>query len=151
MIHIALFEPEIPQNTGTLIRYAACMDIKIHIIEPCGFIFSDKNLLRAGMDYIDIAAVERHESWNEFLLNTIDLRHILIDPQGPKPFHKFQFLSNDILILGKESSGFPQSIKQQIDPHIKIPMKTGVRSLNVAIAGAVVATEALKQTGALLS
>lgn len=149
MIHLALFQPEIPQNTGTLIRYAACMGISLHIIEPCGFIMTEKNLLRAGMDYIELAVLHRHASWEGFCLSTHNHRKILIDADGSNDFHKFQFLENDVLILGQESRGFPEDIHRQISTSVKIPMQEGRRSLNVAIAGAIVATEALRQLGEL--
>lgn len=144
MIQLALFEPEIPQNTGTLIRFAACMGIPIHIIEPCGFVFSDKNLLRSGMDYIDLAVIRRHPSWHDFI-TAINSRQILIDPQAPQSFHEFTFEHNDVLILGKESTGFPQSVKETIATHVKIPMLPNRRSLNVALAGGIVAMEAMRQ------
>lgn len=148
MLHLALFEPEIPQNAGTLIRFGACMGVRIHIIEPCGFIFADKNLLRAGMDYIDLAAVERHTSWDSFAKN-IPNRKILVDPSATTAIHDFTFCDEDVMLLGKESSGFPEAVKQSISEHVKIPMLENRRSLNVALAGGIVATEALRQTNLL--
>ncbi len=146
-MRLALYQPDIPQNTGTLIRLCACMGVGLDVIEPCGFPFSDSKLRRAGMDYIDLAVVARHSSWNDFVTKKSG-RLILVETDGTRPYHQFAFQPDDILILGRESAGTPPEIYTQCDATIYIPQSQG-RSLNVAIAGSIVLTESLRQTGQL--
>jgi tRNA (cytidine/uridine-2'-O-)-methyltransferase len=146
-MRLALFEPDIPQNTGTLIRLGACMGVAVDIIEPCGFVFSDKSLKRAGMDYLELAAIERHNSWDRFLETVGEARLILLTTKSAKPYMDVTFKGNDILLLGRESAGVPEPVHERADERILIPMSGGARSLNVAIAGAMVLGEALRQVG----
>ena len=146
-VNLALFQPEIAQNTGTLLRLGACLNVPLHIIEPLGFALSDQKLKRAGMDYVEIANYQRHDSWAQFLDKAAQshLRPVLISTNGSTSFLDFQFTAQDVLILGQESVGFPKSVEAQIPHAVHIPMMPETRSLNVAIAGAMVLTEALRQ------
>lgn len=146
---LALYQPEIPQNTGTLMRLAACMGRPLHIIFPCGFIFSDKRLHRASMDYRDMAQVIFHDSWQDFQITTAKRRLILLTPDASLIYTDFEFKQGDCLILGQESCGFPPTITQSIPHSVRIPMVSGMRSLNVAIAGSIIFSEALRQTNLL--
>jgi len=146
---IALFEPDIAQNTGTLVRTAACLGVGLEIIEPCGFVFSDKHLKRAGMDYLDMVAVLRHADWAAFeaLRRTPQGRRVvLLTTKAATPYTDFAFHPDDVLLLGSESRGVPESVHDSADARVTIPMAPGARSLNVAIAGAMVLGEALRQT-----
>lgn len=145
-MRLALFQPDIPQNTGTLIRLGACLGVPIDIIEPCGFPFSDKGLRRAGMDYVDKAEIARHLSWDEFRKHA-PARLVLVTPDGKADYAEFSYRSSDTLVLGRESAGFPPFLRAQIADSVRIPMRPGLRSLNVALAGAIVLGEALRQTG----
>ena len=144
-MRIALFEPDIPQNAGALIRLAACMALPIDVIEPCGFLFSDKALRRAGMDYLEEAAMARHTSWDAFLSNIGSERIVLLTVKGGLPYTEFQFRFGDIVLLGRESAGVPEHVHSRVDARLRIPIKVGLRSLNVAQAGAMVVGEALRQ------
>lgn len=148
-MEIALYQPDIPQNTGAVIRTAACLGAGVHIIEPCGFPFSDKSLRRAGMDYLENASLKRHESWEEFSLwrASQNRRLILLTTRAKKSYTNFNFRRDDILLLGRESAGVPDEVFRAVDETILIPMKSGFRSLNVGVAGAIVLAEALRQTG----
>lgn len=143
-MHLALFEPDIPQNTGTLIRLGACFSVSIDIIEPCGFVFSDRRLKRAGMDYFELADVTRHESWSAFLEAMGDKRLVLLTTKGSEPYTGFTFREDDVLILGRESAGVTEEVHARADARLRIPIRG--RSLNVAISGAIVLAEALRQT-----
>lgn len=148
---LALYEPDIPQNTGSLIRLAACMDVPLHIIEPCGFPFDDKKLRRVAMDYYDHAAIVRHISWQAFLgfaHGGNPKRVVLLTTQTPTPYTQFTYQPEDILLLGRESSGVPEAVKNSADARVTIPMNKTVRSLNVALAASMVLGEALRQTRA---
>lgn len=144
-MRIALYQPEIPQNVGTLIRLGACIGVGIDIIEPTSFVWNDKYLKRAGMDYIDMATVTRTPSWQEYLQQNYSKRIILLDTKATTDFYDFSFMKDDILLLGQESTGVPDEVFHTL-PSVKIPMLANRRSLNVAIAGAMVLTEALRQT-----
>lgn len=144
-MRLALYQPEIPQNAGTLMRLAACLGIPLDIIEPCGFIWQDQKLQRAGMDYIELANVTRHASFESFRQNQPH-RLILIDTKAVTTYIDFSFQKNDILMLGKESVGVPDDVFQSIPDRVVIPMLDGRRSLNVAVAGAMILGEALRQT-----
>lgn len=147
MIRLALYQPEIPQNTGTLLRAGACLGVKLDIIEPCGFGLSDARLKRAGMDYVELAHYTRHNSWNAFQEKAKGMKNRLVylTPHSHMSYTDFEFTPQDILILGRESDGIPEEVSQEIPYHITIPMVEGRRSLNVALAGAMVMGEALRQ------
>lgn len=148
MIRLALYQPEIPQNTGTLLRAGACLGVQLDIIEPCGFGLSDARLKRAGMDYVEIANYTRHTSWQSFKEKAHENhnRLVYLTPHSKVSYTDFEFSSKDILILGRESDGIPDGVTQDIPHHITIPMVEGRRSLNVALAGSMVLGEALRQT-----
>lgn len=146
-INLALYQPEIPQNTGTLMRLCACMSITLNIIHPCGFVWDDRRLRRAGMDYMDITTVHHHTSWEIFLEN-IKIngnRLILLDAKAEMPYTDFSFQRRDILMLGQESAGVPEDIFKAIPHRLRIPMAPNRRSLNVSLAAAMVVGEALRQ------
>lgn len=142
---LALYEPDIPQNTGTLLRLAACLSTPVSVIEPCGFVLSDRRLRRAGMDYLDAVELTRHESWEAFLAQTTG-RLLLLTTRGETAFTRFAYQTDDTLLLGRESAGVPEHVHDAVDARIVIPMASGARSLNVAVAGAMALGEALRQT-----
>lgn len=146
-MRLALYEPDIPQNAGALIRLAACLDVAVDLIEPAGFVLSDRRLKRAGMDYVDLAPLHRHASWAAFDAARTD-RLVLLTTRGDTPFTDFAFAPDDILLLGRESAGVPDAVHDRADARLRIPMAPGARSLNVALAGAMVLSEALRQTAA---
>ena len=150
-MRLALFNPDIPQNTGTLLRFAACMGLAVDIIEPCGFLLDDRRLRRAGMDYLDNVALTRHNSWDRFVesVDKMGARLVLLTTKSATSYVDFVFDSKDILLLGRESAGVPPEVHEAAYARLLIPMVEGVRSLNVALAAAVVAGEALRQTGPL--
>ncbi len=143
-MRLALYEPDIPQNTGTLMRLAACFNLPVDIIEPCGFIFNDQKMRRAGMDYLDIVDYTRHDSWEKFYACRQG-RIVLLTTKGSEPYQKFTFKNDDILLLGRESAGVPDFVHQAADARLRIPMRPETRSINVAISGAIVLGEALRQ------
>jgi len=148
-MRLALYQPEIPQNTGTLLRLAACLNVDMDIIEPCGFVFSDKHLKRAGMDYLDLAKVERLNDWEAFQdlrQNQEGRRLVLLTTKGAVPYTDFAFQADDVLLLGQEGAGVPDTVHNLVDARITIPMAPEARSLNVAVAAAMVLGEALRQT-----
>ena len=150
-MRLALFEPDIPQNTGTLIRTAACLGVGLDVIEPCGFVWSDKALKRSGMDYTELAAVTRHADWAAFQAarqtpHRAESRLILLTTGADMPYTAFSFAPGDILLLGRESAGVPDEVHEAADARLLIPMAPAARSLNVALAGAMVLGEALRQT-----
>lgn len=145
-MHLVLFQPEIPQNVGTLIRFGACMGVPLDIIEPCGFLFTDKRLKRSGMDYEEMASVQRFVSWQDFCATHQEGRRVAVIPGAPQRYVDFKFSPSDFLIMGQESVGLPPYIVGECHEAISIPMKPGQRSLNLAIAAAIVTTEALRQT-----
>ncbi len=144
-MRLALFEPDIPQNTGAVLRLAACLGVGVDIIEPMGFVWSDRHLRRAGMDYLDHVDLARHSSWNTFHDNQ---RHrlVLLTTKAEDRYTDFMFSADDTLLLGRESAGVPDSVQAAADARIRIPMVGGMRSLNVALAAAMVLSEALRQT-----
>ena len=150
-MRLALFQPDIPQNTGTLLRLGACLDLPIDIIEPCGFIFNEKSMKRAGMDYIEKATYRKHSSWNDFLKYRDEHkdeygRLILLTTKATTPYTDFEFKENDIILMGRESAGVPEIVHQFVDSRLIIPMNANARSINVAISAVMVIGEALKQT-----
>ncbi|MDH3700961.1 MAG: tRNA (cytidine(34)-2'-O)-methyltransferase [Alphaproteobacteria bacterium] len=144
-MRLALFEPDIPQNTGTVLRLAACLGVAVDIIEPMGFVWSDRHLRRAGMDYLDHVELVRHTSWSAFH-DTRRHRLVLLTTKAEVRYTDFAFSAEDTLLLGRESAGVPDSVQAAADARIKIPMAGGMRSLNVALAAAMVLSEALRQT-----
>ncbi len=144
-MRLALYQPDIPQNTGTLIRLCACLGVPLDIIEPCGFTFTDKQLRRAAMDYAAGAMLQRHKSWSDFL-PTASGRLILATTKSASPYATFAFRADDIILLGQEQSGAPAAVHDRADARLRIPMQAGARSLNIAVAGAMILGEALRQT-----
>ncbi len=142
---LALYEPDIPQNTGTLLRLAACLATPVSVIEPCGFVLSDQRMRRAGMDYLDNVDLTRHESWDAFLAQSTG-RLVLLTTRAETAYTQFAYQSGDTLLLGRESAGVPDHVHDAVDARIIIPMAPGMRSLNVAVAGAMALGEALRQT-----
>ena len=146
-MRLALFEPDIPQNAGALLRLGACLGVPVDIIEPCGFLFSDAQLRRSGMDYLDLAECVRHASWEKYLSARESGRILLLSSKASQAYTQFAFAQNDTLLLGRESAGVPDAVHARADARLRIPMKSGLRSINVAQAGAMVVGEALRQTG----
>jgi tRNA (cytidine/uridine-2'-O-)-methyltransferase len=144
-VRLALYEPDIPQNAGSLMRLGACLGVGIDIIEPCGFLLSDRNFRRAGMDYLQSADIRRHQSWARFRDGLQD-RLILLTTKGDMAYTDFAFAPGDTLLVGRESAGVPQPVHEASDARLLIPLRTGLRSLNVAQAAAMVLGEALRQT-----
>ena len=147
-MRLALFEPDIPQNTGTILRLAACLDVGVDIVEPCGFLLDDRRMRRAGMDYLELAALTRHSSWSAFR-PTVTGRLVLLTTRAEQAYAGFDFRPDDALLLGRESDGVPAHVHAAADARIRVPMRPNARSLNVALAAAIVLAEALRQTGSL--
>lgn len=150
-MRLALYCPDIPQNTGTIIRLGACMGVAVDVIEPCGFTFSDSSLRRAGMDYLARAAIRRHDDFGAFeaFRATEGGRLIALTTKGDVTPDRFAFRPDDILILGRESAGLPDDVHALADARLRLPMVAGARSLNVAVTAAMVLHEALRQTNLL--
>ncbi len=144
-MRLALFQPDIPQNTGALLRLAGCLGLGVDLIEPAGFVLSDSRLKRAGMDYLDLVPLARHASWVAFL-GARSGRLVLLTTQAECAFGDFAFKSSDTLLLGRESAGVPDAVHDTADARIRVPMIPGARSLNIALAAAMVLSEALRQT-----
>ena len=143
---IALYEPDIPQNTGAILRLAACFSLAIDIIEPCGFTWDNKRLKRSGMDYLDQVSVNFFSSWKDYLKRrNKKSRLILLTTHGTISYSMFEFEAGDTLLLGRESSGVPDYVHRIADASIVIPMKLGMRSLNVAMSASIVVSESLRQ------
>jgi len=147
-MRIALYEPDIPQNTGTILRLAACLGVEAHIIEPAGFPTSDRAFRRAGMDYLDRVALTRHASWSAFEAwrRAQRLRLILFTTGAAVSYLDCAYRPGDILLFGRESSGVPEAVHQAADARLRIPMRPGLRSINVAMAAAMALGEAMRQT-----
>jgi tRNA (cytidine/uridine-2'-O-)-methyltransferase len=150
-MRIALYQPDIPQNTGTVLRLCACLGIEAHIIAPAGFPISDRAFRRAGMDYLDAVTIVRHGSWRDFEAWRAAERHrlVLLTTGAAMSYLDYRFAPDDVLLLGRESAGVPPEVHQAADARLVIPMRPGLRSLNVAVAAAMVAGEALRQTGGM--
>ena len=144
--NIALYEPDIPQNTAAIIRTCACLGAKLEIIEPCGFHLSDKRFKRVVMDYMDLDKIEIHQSVDKFFEAKKDHRVILMTTKASISYLKFKFEKNDTILFGRESAGVPESIHQSIGDRLKIPMNNNARSLNIASSVAIVLAESLRQT-----
>ncbi len=148
-MHIALYQPDIPQNTGTILRMASCFNLLVDIIGPAGFDLSDRALKRAGLDYLDRATFVLHEDFEHFFherVKTGGMRLILSTTKGSVSYLEHKFQSNDVLLMGRESAGVPDAVHETAMERIYIPMMPGNRSLNLAISTAIIATEALRQT-----
>lgn len=148
-MQIALYQPDIPQNTGTILRLAACLAIPAHIIEPTGFPSSDRAFRRAGMDYLEQVALTRHTSWEAFEAwrRTQGLRLVLFTTAAERSYLDHAYRTGDLLLFGRESAGVPAQVHEAADVRLKIPIREGLRSLNVAMAAAMAAGEALRQIG----
>jgi tRNA (cytidine/uridine-2'-O-)-methyltransferase len=147
-MRIALYEPDIPQNTGTILRLCACLGVEAHIIEPAGFPTSDRAFRRAGMDYLDRVEIVRHASWAEFERWRMEARSrlILFTTGASLCYLDHAYGADDILLLGRESSGVPSPVHEAADARVFVPMRKGLRSLNVAMVAAMAVGEALRQT-----
>ena len=149
MVRVALYQPEIAGNCGTILRTCACFRVGVDIIEPCGFAFSDRALARAGMDYIDRASYARHPDWSRFLNTVRDgaRRLVLLTTQADRAHSDHGFADTDVLLFGSESAGVPDSVHGEADARVTIPMAPGARSLNLAVAAGIATAEALRQIG----
>jgi tRNA (cytidine/uridine-2'-O-)-methyltransferase len=148
-MNIALYKPDIPQNTAAIIRLSACLNLKVHIIEPCGFDLNDSRFKRVVMDYLGFSKIFRHQDYNEFLKKNKKNRIVLMTTKATKHYHKFKFKKNDVLLFGRESAGVPEDLHKLIKNKVKIPMNKKTRSLNVAMSVAIISTEALRQNNLL--
>ena len=148
-MQIALFQPDIPQNTGTILRLCACLDVAAHIIEPAGFPLSDRHFRRAGMDYLDRVSITRHDSWSKFeqWRNDEGYRLVLFTTKAATSYLEYRYAADDILLFGRESAGVPEQVMAVSDGRLVIPINPGLRSLNVAMSVAMALGEALRQTG----
>jgi tRNA (cytidine/uridine-2'-O-)-methyltransferase len=147
-LRLALFEPDIPQNTGALLRLAACLGVGVDLIEPCGFLLDDRRLKRAVLDYASSLAICRHASWPAFLAaRAARSRLVLMTTSGTIALHDFAFAAHDTILLGRETAGVPEAVHRAASERVVIPLRPPARSLNVALAGAIALGEALRQTG----
>lgn len=151
-MQIALFQPDIPQNTGTILRLCACLNVEAHIIEPAGFPISDRHFRRAGMDYLDQVTITRHDSWSEFerWRNDKRCRLILFTTKATRSYLDYRYGEADILLFGRESAGVPAEVAAAADARLVIPIRPGMRSLNVAVTAAMALGEALRQTSSAM-
>jgi tRNA (cytidine/uridine-2'-O-)-methyltransferase len=149
-MQVALFQPDIPQNTGTILRLAACLGIEAHLIEPAGFPTSDRAFRRAGMDYLGQVQLVRHASWGAFEAwrQTQGLRLVLLTTRAATSYLDHAFARRDVLVFGRESAGVPDAVHGAAEVRLKVPMRPGLRSINVAMTCAMVVGEALRQVGA---
>ena len=146
MISIALYKPDIPQNTASILRLCACFGLKMHIIEPCGFNLNDSRFKRVIMDYINQNSIIRYESFEDLLNKNKKSRVILMSTKSEKSLFKFKFKKTDIILFGRESKGVPEYMHKEIKNKLKIPISSKTRSLNVATSASITAAEALRQT-----
>jgi tRNA (cytidine/uridine-2'-O-)-methyltransferase len=148
-LRLALYQPDIPQNCGTMLRLAACTGVAADIIEPCGFVLTDARLRRAVLDYLPRADMTRHSSWRAFRerQTASGRRLVLLTTRGETPYTAFAYRPDDVLMVGRESAGVPPEVAAAADARLVIPLRPGLRSLNVAVAAAMVLGEALRQTG----
>ncbi len=149
-MHIVLYKPDIPQNTAATIRLGACLDLKIHIIEPCGFNLNDPRFKRVVMDYAGLTEIFRYDNYDEFLKKNKKSRIVLMTTKAKKKYHKFKFRKNDMLLFGRESAGVPDILHKKIKNKVKVPINEKARSLNVAMCVAIITSEALRQNNLLL-
>ena len=148
-MHIALYKPDIPQNTAAIIRLSSCFNLKLHIIEPCGFDLNDLRFKRVVMDYIGFSKIYRYEDFEQFKKRNLKSRIILMTTKAKKAYFKFKFKKNDILLFGRESAGVPKILHSTIRYKLKIPINKKTRSLNVAMTVAIATSEALRQNNLL--
>ena len=149
-MRLALYQPDIPQNTGTMLRLAACLGVAVDLIEPAGFVMTDKHLRRAGMDYLEHAALAKHRSWQAYIDQPARQgRLILLTTRASIGYVDFRFAADDTLMVGRESDGVPDAVRGFVDAAVRVPMVPAMRSLNVAVAAAMVLGEALRQTNQL--
>jgi tRNA (cytidine/uridine-2'-O-)-methyltransferase len=148
MLRLALYQPDIPQNTGTMLRMAACLGLAVEIIEPAGFDVSDRHLRRSGLDYLDHVAITRHRSWEAFHAwsREAGCRLVLATTSSALPYTDFAFADTDCILMGRESAGVPGFVHEAADARVVVPIRPGMRSLNVAIAAAMIIGEASRQT-----
>ena len=146
-LKVALYQPDIPQNTASIIRTCSCLGASLEIIEPCGFLFSDKRFKRVVMDYLDFSEIKFYKSPNEFFDENSKNRVVLMTTKASKVYTKFKFKRNDILLFGRESAGVPEDVHSKVNERIKIPMLKNKRSLNIAISVAIGASEFIRQLG----
>ena len=151
-MQIALFQPDIPQNTGTILRLCACLNVEAHIIEPAGFPVSDRHFRRAGMDYLDQVTITRHDSWAKFEQWRLDKAHrlVLFTTKASLSYLDYRYGEADILLFGRESAGVPDEVAAAADARLVIPVRSGMRSLNVAVTAAMALGEALRQTSSAM-
>ena len=149
-MRLALFEPDIPQNAAAIIRLGACLGVPVDFIEPCGFLFSDSGFRRAGLDYLERAEIVRHASWEAFRASASG-RLVLLTTKAASAYTDFAFAPSDTLLLGRESAGVPDFVHAAEDSRIHIPLRAGLRSLNVAQTAAMALGEALRQTGGFVT
>lgn len=145
-MRLVLFQPDIPQNTGTLLRLAACLGIGVDVIEPCGFVLDDRRMRRAGMDYLDQVDFGRHASWDAYRAAPALGRLVLLTTKADTRYPDFDFAAEDRIMVGQESGGVPADVAAFCDARLRIPMQPGLRSINVALAASMVLGEALRQT-----
>ena len=145
MINIVLYKPDIPQNTAAIVRLSACLNLKIHIIEPCGFNLDDSRFKRVAMDYVNLSRMVRYPDFQAFVRRNSKSRIVLMTTKSKKFYHHFKFKKHDFLLFGRESAGVPSEIHEKIKDRLKIPLSGKARSLNVGMTVAIVAAEALKQ------
>ena len=145
MISIALYKPDIPQNTASILRLCACLGLKMHIIEPCGFNLNDSRFKRVIMDYINQSSIIRYDNFKELLKKNKKSRVILLSTKAKKSLFKFNFKRNDIILLGRESQGVPENIHKELKNKLRIPISYKTRSLNISVAASISAAEALRQ------
>ena len=150
-VRLALFEPDIPQNTAALLRTCACLDVQVDIIGPCGFVLGGARARRAGMDYLDLVQPAEHDDWSAFQAANQGARRLLLTTRASQPYTAFRFRAGDILVCGRESAGAPDYVHEACDARLRIPMATGARSLNLAASAAMVLGEALRQLDAFPS
>lgn len=148
-MRLALYQPDIPQNTGAVLRLGACFKVPVDVIEPCGFPFDDKRLRRSAMDYGGACDLTRYASWPRYLESRPAGRLVLLSTTGAVPYTDFAYAPTDVLLLGRESRGVPDEVHGAADARVRIPMAAGLRSLNVAMAAGIVLAEALRQLGLL--
>ena len=143
--HIALFQPDMPQNCGAIMRLCACMGVPLDLIEPFGFIWDEARVRRVAMDYIHHVSLTKHRDWESFKTAKGAQRLILLSTKAATPYTEFKFQADDVLVLGRESAGVPEHIHEQVTARIVIPLQNGMRSLNVGMSAAIVVSEALRQ------
>lgn len=145
-LRLALYQPDMPTNTGAMMRLCACLGVGLDIIEPCGFVWDDRKVKRVAMDYIDHLEYRRHPSWDSFCTQLPPRRLVLLTTKGATKYQDFAFQADDVLMVGRESAGVPEDVHARADARVIVPMQAGLRSLNVAVTAGMVLGEALRQT-----